>query len=109
MGQSLGTGVASALVASLAAEGTSHFLFALFVTVNTHRTLHHAEIIPRALVLVAPFSSISSLLETYKLFNHIPLLGPFKRFPWLVQTFLKVVRTKFETKSIIRVRLVFLS
>lgn len=45
MGQSLGTGVSAGLAARLAAEG----------------------ITPRALVLVAPFSSIPTLLETYRL------------------------------------------
>ncbi|KAI5475136.1 sulfur metabolite repression control protein [Pseudohyphozyma bogoriensis] len=80
MAQSLGTGVASSLVSRLAAEGVT----------------------PRALILVAPFSSIASLLTSYKLFNHIPILGPFKAFPPILNFFFKAVKTKFDTRSVIR-------
>lgn len=79
----------------------------------------------RALILIAPFSSISTLLETYKLGerelscktlvfyvltgtiisgNVIPLVAPFKRFPWFFGRLLSLLRTKFDTNSIIRVR-----
>ncbi|BGP17580.1 hypothetical protein JCM10213_001228 [Rhodosporidiobolus nylandii] len=79
MGQSLGTGVSAGLAARLADEG----------------------IIPRALILVAPFSSISALLETYRLGNFIPILSPIRKFPWLLNAFLQLLKTKFETKSVI--------
>ncbi|GAA5956987.1 hypothetical protein JCM3765_006661 [Sporobolomyces pararoseus] len=78
-GQSLGTGIGTALSARLEAEG---------------RKL-------KALVLVAPFSSISTLLETYKLGNVIPLVSPLKRFPWLFEKLLKLLRTRFDTKAVI--------
>ncbi|GAA5864803.1 hypothetical protein JCM8547_009237 [Rhodosporidiobolus lusitaniae] len=79
MGQSLGTGVTAGLAARLADEGKH----------------------PRAVVLVAPFSSISALLETYKLGNFIPILSPLKRFPWLLNAFLQLLRTKFDTQNVL--------
>ncbi|GAA5981631.1 hypothetical protein JCM5350_008056 [Sporobolomyces pararoseus] len=78
-GQSLGTGIGTALAAQLEAKGKKL----------------------KALILVAPFSSISTLLETYKLGNWIPLVSPLKRFPWLFNRLLKLLRTRFDTKSII--------
>ncbi|GAA5839518.1 hypothetical protein JCM9279_005966 [Rhodotorula babjevae] len=79
MGQSLGTGVSAGLVARLADEGVA----------------------PRALVLVAPFSSIPTLLETYRLGNVIPLLPPLRRFPRLLDSLLALLKTRFDTHAII--------
>ncbi|BGP33251.1 hypothetical protein JCM10296v2_005045 [Rhodotorula toruloides] len=79
MGQSLGTGVSAGMVARLAEEG-----------------IH-----PRALILVAPFSSVASLLETYKLGNYIPILSPLQRFPRLLEGLLRLLRTRFDTRSVI--------
>ncbi|GAA6011852.1 hypothetical protein JCM10207_004266 [Rhodosporidiobolus poonsookiae] len=79
MGQSLGTGVSAGMAARLAEEGIS----------------------PRALILVAPFSSIAALLETYRLGNFIPILSPLRNFPWLLNAFLQLLRTKFNTHSVI--------
>ncbi|GAA5905711.1 hypothetical protein JCM8208_000872 [Rhodotorula glutinis] len=79
MGQSLGTGVSAGLVARLADEGVA----------------------PRALVLVAPFSSIPTLLETYRLGNLIPILSPLRRFPRLLDSLLALLKTRFDTHAII--------
>ncbi|GAA5822318.1 hypothetical protein JCM3770_001569 [Rhodotorula araucariae] len=79
MGQSLGTGVSAGLVARLADEGIS----------------------PRALILVAPFSSIPTLLETYRLGNFIPILSPLRTFPWLLNSVLQLLKTRFNTHDII--------
>ncbi|KAK4698839.1 hypothetical protein P7C70_g7430, partial [Phenoliferia sp. Uapishka_3] len=79
MGQSLGTGVSAGLCAELGDEG----------------------ITPRSMILVAPFSSLPSLLETYKLGNLIPVLAPFRTFPWLLKTVLRVLNTRFDTRAII--------
>ncbi|GAA5895445.1 alpha/beta hydrolase [Sporobolomyces salmoneus] len=79
MGQSLGTGIGTALAARLEAEGKK----------------------VKGLILVAPFSSIATLLETYKLGNVIPLVSPLTRFPWLFKRLLSLLRTKLDTKSII--------
>lgn len=83
MGQSLGTGVSAGLVGRLAQEGIS----------------------PKSLILVAPFSSIGALLETYKLFNWLPVLSPLRAVPWLMTQFHRFLWTKFDTKGIIQVRL----
>ncbi|KAK6906508.1 hypothetical protein I203_100493 [Kwoniella mangroviensis CBS 8507] len=58
-GQSLGTGVVSGLAGQLASEGIK----------------------PRALVLIAPFSSVTELIVSYRLLKVIPLLGPLAIFP----------------------------
>ncbi|KAG8738035.1 hypothetical protein FRC10_007385 [Ceratobasidium sp. 414] len=58
LGQSLGTAVAAGLAAELAEEGTS----------------------PRGVVLLAPFSSIAKLLETYNLGGRLPVLQPLQSF-----------------------------
>ncbi|GAA5933282.1 alpha/beta hydrolase [Sporobolomyces koalae] len=79
MGQSLGTGIGTALVASLVDRG-----------------IHL-----RSLVLIAPFSSIAALLETYKLGQVIPLVSPLRRFPWLFNQLLSFLRSRFDTRSVI--------
>lgn len=81
MGQSLGTGVSVSLTASLATE----------------------NIIPRSVILVAPFTSIPHLLEDFKLFSFIPILSPFKTIPGAIKLFLNVLVTQFDSKSIIDV------
>ncbi|ORY65616.1 Alpha/Beta hydrolase protein [Leucosporidium creatinivorum] len=79
MGQSLGTGVSAGLAGRLAKDNLS----------------------PKGLILVAPFSSVGALLETYKLFNTIPILSPLKSIPWMMKAFLNLLHTKFDTKGVI--------
>ncbi|KAK1923247.1 Alpha/Beta hydrolase protein [Papiliotrema laurentii] len=76
-GQSLGTGVVSALAGHLASKGTY----------------------PRAIVLIAPFSSIAELLVEYRLFWVIPLLSPLKAIPWLQRLFISTITTKFNSTA----------
>ncbi|KAM0749216.1 alpha/beta-hydrolase, partial [Meredithblackwellia eburnea MCA 4105] len=75
MGQSLGTGVSVGLGRELADE----------------------DIHPLAIILVAPFASIPALLETYKLFDVVPLLAPFRNLPWVMKRFLRLLGTRFES------------
>lgn len=56
---------------------------------------------PKAMILIAPFSSITSLFETFKVASVVPILGPFATIPFAIQTFLKVLYTRFDTLSII--------
>lgn len=79
MGQSLGTGVSAGLAGRLAKEGLT----------------------PRAVILVAPFSSIAALLETYKLGSVIPLLSPLRIVPGLLESVLRLLRTRFDTRGVI--------
>jgi abhydrolase domain-containing protein 12 len=58
VGHSLGTGVSSQLAKRLASDGVK----------------------PRGVVLLAPFSSVSKLVETYALFG-VPILQPLQTFP----------------------------
>ncbi|CAH7668300.1 Alpha/Beta hydrolase protein [Phakopsora pachyrhizi] len=80
-GQSLGTGVSAALA---------------------QRVITKDNAKPKALCLVAPFTSIPELLRTYSLFKLIPILQPFAWFPHLQAVILdKVLLTKFNTKELI--------
>lgn len=79
MAQSLGTGVSSKMVSELAREGMT----------------------PRALVLVAPYSSIGELLSTYRLGNLIPLLGPLRNWKRAMNYFLPLLTTRYETHTVI--------
>lgn len=80
VGHSLGSGVASGLLSSLSEEGTS----------------------PHSLTLISAFSSLPTLLQTFKLFNFIPILGPFKPIPGAIEMFLNALYTKFDSKAVIK-------
>ena len=77
MGQSLGTGVSAGLAGRLAKEGESlfagggggAFIYGTQGRARPSLTLSAGPtgMTPRAVILVAPFSSIAALLETYKL------------------------------------------
>ncbi|WVQ86153.1 hypothetical protein IAT38_008321 [Cryptococcus sp. DSM 104549] len=77
VGQSLGTGVVAGLAGELAREGIS----------------------ARAIALIAPFTSITELLEDYKLFKIIPILGPLKRFPRLQRYFQSHLHHPFNSTA----------
>ncbi|KAF8599413.1 alpha/beta-hydrolase [Ceratobasidium sp. AG-I] len=79
VGQSLGTGVSAGLAAELAEEGIS----------------------PRGLVLLAPYSSIATLLETYNLGGKLPILQPLQSFRFVFEIVIKFLRHRFDTLSII--------
>ncbi|WWC65267.1 uncharacterized protein I303_107884 [Kwoniella dejecticola CBS 10117] len=74
-GQSLGTGVVSGLAGRLALEG----------------------IFPRALVLIAPFTSITDLLVSYRLFRFVPILGPLAVFPSIQRYFQTHLHHPFDS------------
>lgn len=89
-GQSLGTGVACALAGRrLAPEGKAlrRCWARMALTVI-------AGIIPRSLILTAPFTSIRHLLLTYKLAEIIPVLQPLRYFPAL--------QRKYSLNSMVR-------
>ncbi|GMK57057.1 hypothetical protein CspeluHIS016_0308970 [Cutaneotrichosporon spelunceum] len=75
MGHSLGTGVASALTGLLADD----------------------RIVPKALVLITPFSSIPDLLSSFYLFGVIPLLSPLGRFPRIQNFFKSLISVRFDS------------
>ncbi|CAE7194865.1 unnamed protein product [Rhizoctonia solani] len=79
VGQSLGTGVSAGLVAELAEEGVS----------------------PRGMVLLAPYSSIATLLETYNLGGKLPILQPLQKFRFIFGFVLKFLRHRFDTLAVI--------
>ncbi|KAF8713244.1 Translation initiation factor SUI1, partial [Rhizoctonia solani] len=79
VGQSLGTGVSAGLVAELAEEGVS----------------------PRGMVLLAPYSSIATLLETYDLGGKLPILQPLQKFRFVFGFVLRFLRHRFDTLSVI--------
>ena len=65
VGHSLGTGVATQFVSRLSQDPSAGK--------------------PRGVVLLAPFSSFATLVETYSLF-HLPILQPLQMFPLGVST-----------------------
>lgn len=79
VGQSLGTGVSAGLLSELAEEGVS----------------------PRGMVLLAPYSSIATLLETYNLGGRLPLLQPLQKFKFAFPLVMKFLRHRFDTLSVI--------
>ncbi|KAG9037022.1 hypothetical protein FRB95_007317 [Tulasnella sp. JGI-2019a] len=79
LGQSLGTGVATKLATQLTEEG----------------------ITPRGLVLTAPFSAVTKLLETYSFGGYIPLFRPLQIFPYASYIIERFTHTRYETISLI--------
>ncbi|CAE6535905.1 unnamed protein product [Rhizoctonia solani] len=79
VGQSLGTGVSAGLVAELAEEDVS----------------------PRGMVLLSPYSSIATLLETYNMGGKLPILQPLQKFRFVFGFVLKFLRHRFDTLSVI--------
>lgn len=85
VGLSLGTGVVAGLAAQLSKEGTCQFNFIFH---NVYTKLRHLYpfilgIIPRGVMLHAPFTTIAELLQTYHLFGIIPILRPLRSLPVL--------------------------
>ncbi|KAI0088490.1 alpha/beta-hydrolase [Irpex rosettiformis] len=79
VGHSLGTGVSGQLAKQLAAEGVR----------------------PRGVVLLAPFTSVSKLLETYAIFG-VPILQPLQTFPLGIKLMKRFLRHEFDTLSTIQ-------
>ncbi|KIO27030.1 hypothetical protein M407DRAFT_195218 [Tulasnella calospora MUT 4182] len=79
MGHSLGTGIATKLVTQLQTEGVE----------------------PRALVVVAPFSSIEALFASYSLGGLIPLFRPLQIIPFVDKLVAKYIHTRFSTIDLI--------
>ncbi|KAG8987450.1 hypothetical protein FRB90_003333, partial [Tulasnella sp. 427] len=79
MGHSLGTGIATKLVTQLQDEGVT----------------------PRALALVAPFSSIQALLDSYALGGLIPLFRPLQIIPFASRLVARYIHTRFSTIDLI--------
>ncbi|KAF8195507.1 Alpha/Beta hydrolase protein [Pholiota molesta] len=79
IGHSLGTGVSGQLGAVLAAEGVSC----------------------KGIVLLSPFSSIDSVLETYNLFGFIPLMKPISIIPGAAQIVKKALIHRFDTLQVV--------
>ncbi|WRT70786.1 uncharacterized protein IL334_007785 [Kwoniella shivajii] len=74
-GQSLGTGVVSGLAGQLENEG----------------------IRPRALVLIAPFTSITELLTSYRILHAIPILKPLNAIPPIQRYFQSFLAHPFDS------------
>ncbi|KAH7100862.1 alpha/beta-hydrolase [Auriculariales sp. MPI-PUGE-AT-0066] len=76
MGQSLGTGVAAGFAAQLAEENIS----------------------PRGVVLVAGFQSFPLMLEEYRMFGWLPILGPLRIFPFITKLLFRFLNSHFNTQ-----------
>lgn len=105
-GQSLGTGVGSALVGQLAAEGASspHSLpvFSSWICVaDSQATTLVAGVHPAILALLSPYSSMAEVVKTYSLFRVLPILKPLRSIPILQQIFTspRFLKTRFDSLS----------
>lgn len=78
VGQSLGTGVAAGLAAELATEGMYLLSFVKCCMI----LIYLADIHPRGVVLLAPFTSIEALLVNYNMFGFLPLMKPLEFIPY---------------------------
>jgi len=90
LGQSLGTAVSSAVALNFADPareilGQTHAEFEPLL-----RSRHDiaAPTTFAGVILVAPFSSLPSLMLTYRLGGWVPLLAPLRPFPWLSNSLL---------------------
>lgn len=76
VGQSLGTGVTAKVAHQLSKDGTiSSFGQRTIVDVS------HIGVEPRGVVLIAGFTSVAKLLETYNMAGFLPLLQPLQLIP----------------------------
>ena len=132
-GHSLGTGVAAQLAHRLTLEGTSSSLGSKKSS-DCQQANHHAVCCkPVAyqvaasirshvcflIRLIAPYTSIPKLLETYRLFKVLPILAvsslltiflldqlktlhqPIRKIPYLHNLLLTYLKTQFNTRAII--------
>ncbi|KAH9825638.1 hypothetical protein Tdes44962_MAKER04080 [Teratosphaeria destructans] len=77
LGQSLGTAVGSAVALNFAEPGSG------LVPAEAQRKGVREPVVFKGVVLVAPFSSLPSLLLTYRIGGILPILLPLRPFPWL--------------------------
>ncbi|THH20634.1 hypothetical protein EW146_g750 [Bondarzewia mesenterica] len=75
VGNSLGTGVSVALTSGLEADGIQS----------------------RGMVLLAPFSSVEALMDTYFVFGVLPLLAPLKSLPFVPTLYKRLLNHRFDT------------
>lgn len=78
VGYSLGTGVTGQLMRQLAAE----------------------DVAPRGVALLAPFTTMSRLIETYAIL-HVPILRPLQMSSWGIRLMKYLVRHEFDTLAAI--------
>jgi abhydrolase domain-containing protein 12 len=74
VGNSLGTGVAVQLATALQADQPDG---------DEQRKTESTREMPRGVVLLAPFSNVETLLDTYYIAGLVPLLAPLRTFPFI--------------------------
>jgi abhydrolase domain-containing protein 12 len=80
VGNSLGTGVAVQFVSALEAEQRQP---SAEKGGDKNRGKEDSRERPRGVVLLAPFTSIETLLDTYYIAGLVPLLAPLRMFPYI--------------------------
>ncbi|OJD36825.1 alpha beta-hydrolase [Diplodia corticola] len=90
VGQSLGTAVASAVglhfadpsaSLSLLPNGTASTASPPHAALSHHYQQHNPRVDFAAILLIAPFTSLPTLLETYRIFGLVPVLSPVRGYP----------------------------
>ncbi|KAI0292478.1 Alpha/Beta hydrolase protein [Multifurca ochricompacta] len=83
VGNSLGTGVAVQFASGLESEGED----------GDKRSGEQ----PRGVVLLAPFSNIDTLLDTYYIMGIVPLLAPLRIFPYIADFVKRFLTHRFDS------------
>ncbi|KAI9510145.1 Alpha/Beta hydrolase protein [Russula earlei] len=89
VGNSLGTAVGVQLVSALEAEALGGN--------EQYRKEGEPHEIPRGLVLLAPFSNVETLLDTYYVAGLVPLLAPLRIFPYIGSFIKSFLVHRFDT------------
>lgn len=90
LGQSLGTAVTSA-VSLYFADPASKDLPALPLSPHEPSSTPRESTFFAGVILVAPFSSLATVLEVYALGGFLPLMAPLMPFPYLLKMLLKTI------------------
>ncbi|TKA49998.1 hypothetical protein B0A49_09200 [Cryomyces minteri] len=102
LGQSLGTAVASAVALHFAGPAAAKTLApSQSTTAATRREQASAKgsIIFAGVVLVAPFTTLPSLLNTYRIGGIFPVLSPLRAYPYLQRQFSDRIVDTWDTSA----------
>jgi len=68
------------------------------IAVELVSKLESESIRPRGLALIAPYASVSKLLETYSVLDgRIPIFWPIQKIPYAMELLLKIISVKYDS------------
>lgn len=99
LGQSLGTAVASAVGLHFASLGTESGVLPELPTAEGQEI---PKTVFSGIVLVAPFTSLPNLLQSYRIGGVVPVLAPLKQYPRVLQMFTDRIADRWPTAKRLR-------